>query len=165
MKNALLSLFLTVALACHREGTSITPTAVDPLFTAAPCDARQNYAKATNEAAQKLIGTWKLTGIQGYFPTPPPIPDQSVAFASDGTCTTTQGGKAYGPFRYQVGTIQNFVGLGLAFPALTVTDTLKTPTTYGSIGGPVVMLVCDNQLILDYGTPVDAPAYTYRKVK
>lgn len=168
MKIVALLCVMTMLSACRREKSSIVPGTDEVL-----CDARQNYVKTETEAAQKLIGEWKLQAVDGYFvvrpgvtaPATPVVPDHSITFSKNGVCTITQNGRRSGSVAYQVGTIRNFVGIGLSYPSLTVADTMQNASTGIKIGGPVVLLVCDNKLILDYGTPVDAPAYTYQKVK
>ncbi|MBC8152884.1 MAG: hypothetical protein H7Z72_08245 [Bacteroidetes bacterium] len=152
---------ITLLISCRQDGPSVTASTDTPT-----CDTNQNYAKTPAEAAQRVVGEWKLRNIiGGYILSPPPVPDQTIVFSQDGSCVITEDGQRSGSFMYKVGTIQNFVGTGLLLPSLTVSDTTQTTPDRIRIGGPVAMFVCDNQLILDYGRPVDAGAYVYQKTK
>ena len=144
MKKASLLMYLIAVLGCHQNSSTVTPA------PAVACDATQNFAKTVTDASQLLVGNWKLNAIKGGWVTPTTIPDQSVAFRANGTCFVSKDGQDSGPFAYSITN-------GVTAPSLIVNDTSRT------VIGRSTLLICTDEMILDYGVAIDAQAYVYRR--
>lgn len=151
---------LAVMLGCYRN---------DPVLTSVVyCNSRQDYAKTVDEASRRLIGTWKLVRISGGWINPAnvttiPVSDQVVTFDTNRTCVVTKDGQRSSSLAYSLSSTPRTPGYtGSALPELTVIDSSRTTSSPLQLG-QAVLFVCDQEMILDYGTPVDATSHTYQR--
>lgn len=155
------SLFLALivcSIGCKKEPTfTVTRT----------CNSSSDYAKTRPKASQKLIGNWHLTRIVGGFianPRPIPTAEVMLRFTAVNQLVITVDGDQKPPVSYDV-----IFGPFPYDPAnsgvqLTVANYVTYPGNPGFSLGNSTMYVCDEQLVLDYGTVVDGPAQVYNRV-
>ncbi len=162
MKYLLLLFVALTVITCSTKSTSVTPV-VD-------CNPNTEHADSVAQASALLVGTWKLIAVQTDIDSlhRPPVPNQVITFKSDHTCIVTKDGQASDPVLYtvtmgvQVGTA-NPGGFNIVLrPQLTV-QAAQTATLFSPPFGTSTLFICPQKLILDYGTPIDAPAYTYQR--
>lgn len=125
------------------------------------CNSTRNYAKSISQAAGRLIGIWRLSGLSVGWGQPPAVPDQLVEFKADGTCTVTRDGQRSGPFAYSLA-MQTAVGSPEEVPHLLVSDSTQPDQPFRRLGTSR-LFSCDEELNLDYGSAIDGPTYTYSR--
>lgn len=162
MRYLLLLALAITGVACSHKQTSVTPVTA--------CNPKVEHADSAGQASALLVGNWKLTAVQTDVDSShrPPVPNQVVTFKSDHTCIITNNGQASAPLAYTVtmgvpsGT-GNPGGFNIVLrPQLTVHPVQLSPL-YSAPSGISTLYICSQNLILDYGTAFDAPAYSYQR--
>lgn len=154
MKLAVFSGLISIALSSCSADKSIT--------VSVSCDATQQYAKTVTQANQRLIGNWRLTSVSAGFGQGPPIPTQVVEFDPTGQCSITQDGHRFGPFPYATTLAPSFSNRTLIIPQLSVNDSTPSSSPFLRLGRGQ-LYICDEELVLDYGSAFDGPTHTYRR--
>jgi hypothetical protein len=104
-----------------------------------------------------LPGNWKLVDLQCYC-APAPLPNQRLAITATGF-TEYQNGAQTSSATYTIGSA-TLCGIPGATPALHLVP--RVSTGYNSKVGYTLN---GDTLVLDYGSPCDAPRKTYRRVR
>jgi hypothetical protein len=144
-----------VALGCGLRN-SVLPVTI-------ACNSRNEYAKTVGEASARVLGTWKLAFISAGWRDSPPVPNQVVTFSADGTCTIVTEGQSPLTFPYSIDSSPLIGNSSLVLPRVSVQDS-TLPSSYRPRLGTGTLFICAEELILDYGTAIDGPSQTYRRV-
>lgn len=154
-RSIIVALLILLTISCKRETEKILTS---------NCSARQDYAKEPNEAARKVLGTWRLFSVTTGLVRPPVVPNQLLTFKADGTCVMIRDGKAYPPYPFLINTgeLPGYHGVPVPLPQLVVTDNSQLDVQFLRLGKSI-LFVCDEEMILDYGTAVDGPSAIYRR--
>ena len=167
MKKLILLPFLVLlAIACTKDRSSTSEvTPAENIESAASV----NHAKTVDEAAKRIVGTWKLTvAANGWFTDPMPE-EQRLIFKADGTCTVIKKNLTYAPIKYSVGLLNlqapsPITGVSGTMPMLTVNDSARGSRDYFPVGKSI-LIICEEEIILDYGIGkyADADVLTYKR--
>lgn len=116
--------------------------------------------KEDPDALPGIIGTWQLTHRQ-CFCAPAPVPNETVEFTGDEFAFYTDGQlTSRGTYTFTTGSV---CGGNTPVPVVRFTQTAGS-----TIGGPLQATYELNgpgqTLVLDYGSPCDAPRNTYGKL-
>lgn len=154
-RSNIVMLLVLLIISCKKETESTsTPT----------CNASQDYVKTPAEAARKVLGTWRLFKITTGLAKPPAVPNQLLTFKADGTCIVTRDGKVYSPYPFLINTgeLPGYQGVPVPLPQLVVTDNSQLDVQFLKLGKSI-LFVCEEEMILDYGTAIDGSSVTYRR--
>lgn len=127
------------------------------------CNATDNYAKTINEASARLLGSWKLVQFSAGLGGAQPVPEQVVIFRKDGNCVITSGGRTSPPISYALDTASIIGNSDFIVPQLAIQDSSELYIKPFPLGKSL-LFICDEEMVLDYGSPLDGSVLKYRKV-
>lgn len=156
MKNYMLLIIIALT-GCTKQETSFTIS----------CNARKDYAKTVTEAQSKLVVSWRLVSDQGFTTSNGirPVANVIVSFSSAQKVAATINGKQTNEVSYQVVIAPSPYSGGTAYTQLSLVNAIVAPNTTAYSLRNGVIFVCDNQLVIDYGSAVDLPVQEYSRIE
>ena len=159
-KLVLLSFLISLSTACTKKQAAMSE--VEPI-------EKQKCVPATiGQAAERILGTWKLTKVESGWVNDSTPDLQKLIFKADGTCTVITKDSTYAAVNYSMKRLDQVVktpvSVSGAALVLVAGDTIRAGREYYLVNKSVLTL-CQDEMILDYGLGIyaDAGVLTYRR--